>query len=176
MFFENVPSYTQSDSTMIWSQSDLKSPSYTQSDPKVAPKSTSYARIDPKVTPKCTQSHPQMLKVTQSDAKVAPMSLSYTQSDLKVTPKEPQSYPHMPKVTPKWPQSHLHMLKVVPNSLQSLTKSLKSNFTFFPDTCKSQNLEASRPRRLEVPRRDSRSDNNWVDPGLTHFWVSLSLL
>ena len=32
------------------------------------------------------------------------------------------------------------MLKVVPNSLQSLTKSLKSNFTFFPDTCKSQSL------------------------------------
>ena len=154
LFFENVPSYTQSDSTMIpqWSQSDLKSPSYTQSDPTVAPKSTSNARLDPKVTPKCSQSHPQLLKVPQSNAKVTPKPLSYAKSDLKVTPKDSQSYPHMPKVTPKWPQSHLHMPKVVPNSLQSLTKSLKSNFTLFPNTCKSQSLEASKPRSLEASR------------------------
>ena len=47
------------------------------------------------------------------------------------------------------------MLKVVLNSLQSLTKSVKSNFTFFPDTCKSQSLSPN-----DADDEDDDHDNN----------------
>ena len=76
--------------------------------------------------------------------------------DSKVTPKSPSHAKSGAEVTPEWLQSHLHTLKVIPKP----TKPFKFSFTFFPIIRKSGSLEAPKPRSLEVPRRESRSEIN----------------
>ena len=157
VFFENGPSYTQSDSTMIakWPSSYPKSPTDTQtnskltqtwpqSNPKVPTKSPPHAASAPKVNPKWRQS--------------APKAALNAKSDHKVTPKLPQSHHHMRKVIPKWPQSRLHMPKVTPKWSQSDPKvtyarrdaKVNKSYRLFPWKLGTSNLQtwlpACRPR------------------------------
>ena len=70
MFFENVLQYTQSDSTIITKRSsnDPKSPTDTETDPKLTPKSP---QSDPKRKPicrNCSQSNPKVPAKPPSNA------------------------------------------------------------------------------------------------------------
>ena len=89
-FFENGPSYTQSDSTMIPKSSshDPMSPTDTRSDPKLAPK---WRQSAPKNTLICRKWFQNDRKVplkpplsAKIDHKVIPKSPSYAKSDPKV--------------------------------------------------------------------------------------------
>ena len=125
-----------------WTSSDPKSPSYTQSDPKLAPKWPERAParllirflnlLVDTLTNKILCKNDYILCMDPfwpDNGTIKPATILYTsympfdvaQSDFKVDPKSPSYAESHPKVIPKCPQSRPHASKVTPKWSQSHT-------------------------------------------------------
>ena len=127
-------------------------PIWPQSKPKLPPKCPKVAPKCPKVAPKWLPSDPKVpqsgSQVTQNGSQVSESYPQVPQSGSKVTPSGSQVSENEPQMTPK-------RLKLVENWF-GWAIFARQKATMLPS------LEASKPRSLEVPRRESRSEINWI--------------
>ena len=159
---------------------------------------------DPQVTKK-TKSHPQTPKVTSTWPQNAP-ARSVARSAGVVGPVLTKQNPsqicvfllygpvwaehkaiwyalsvkfdvYTPKVPPKWPQRGPKVTLICQKWSQSNPKSIQISPNKFIKSLKPRGLQASKPRSLEVPRRESRSEiNSLYFYGFTMLFVVISLL